>query len=303
MEKQYYRISECLEGLNELEGQKAAGIPTRFKSFGDNITYKIGYHCTIASPPASGKSYFVLSEMVHLAEQGYKSLIFSPEMGSKSEITALLIHLKTGKSIYLIEGVEKISTEEKEACTKWLDEYFIILDNKKSLTVEDVYEQLFAAQEEHNWKITFMCVDNANDLKEPEYGSGRQDLNTEMMYNVIRAFNKEHMMYTFILTHSSSQGAPLVQNNIRYYPPITSREVRSGEAIARKAFLFICLWRPPFGLEGEDGPYKENEVHVIVLKAKPANTARKGFVGKLFFDPKKAYYSDRSSHYPPIIRV
>lgn len=293
MEKQYYRISECLEGLAELEGQKAAGIQTRFKTWGDNITYKIGYHCTIASPPASGKSYFVLSEMVHLAEQGYKSLIFSPEMGSKSEITALLIHLKTGKSIYLIEGIEKISQEEKQACTDWLDKYFIILDNKHAMSVEDIYSQLFSAEKDHNWKITYLCIDNINDTKEPEYGSGRQDLNVEQLYNVIRTFNKEHMIYTFILTHSASQGTPIVQNNIRYYPPITPREVRSGEAIFRKCFLFLALWRPPFGLEGEDGPYKENEVHVIVLKAKPANTAKKGFVGRLFFDWKKAKYSDQ----------
>lgn len=298
-DKQYYRVGQCVEDLNALKGQRAAGVPTRYKSFGDNITYKVGYHCTVASPPASGKSYFVLSELVSLAERfESKSLVFSPEMGDKAEITALLIHLKSGKTIYEIEGIEKIGEEELDLCLRWLNNHFIIIDSNKTLTLEDIYEQHQMAQDEYKIKLNYIVIDNANDLKEPEYGSQRQDLNVETMYSNIRRFNKERQCYTFILTHSSSQGPPIVQNGIKYYLPIGPREVRSGEAIFRKSFLFLALWRPPYGLEDEQGiPYQENEVHVIVLKAKPANTAKKGFVGKLFFDWKKARYSEDSPTY------
>lgn len=297
--KHYFRVGECVEEVNALKGVRAAGIPTKYKSFGDNITYKMGYHCTIAASPASGKSYFALTEILSLVErEGTKAFIFSPEMGTKAEITALLVHMKSGKSVYEIEGVEKIGDDELIACLKWLNNHFLILDSDVAMDVEDIYEQHEKAEEEYNTKISYILLDNLNDLKEPNYGTTRQDLNVELMYSAIRRYNKKRNCYTFILTHSSSQGAPLVQNGIKYYLPISAREVRSGEAIFRKAFLFITLWRPPYGLQDESGiPYEENEVHVIVLKGKPANTATKGFVGKLYFDWKRAKYTDVPSTY------
>lgn len=298
--KFYFRIGECVGELEDLKGQRAAGFPTEYTSFGDNITYKPGYHCTIAASPASGKSFFVLGTVVKLAERfGQRTLIFSPEMGSKAEITALLVEIKSGKTIYDIEGKEKISEEELELCLRWLNNHFLIIDSELSLTIENIYEQFEKCQDEYKIKVHNIVVDNLNDLKEPSY-TQRQDLNVERMYTFIRMMNKKHNCYTFLVTHSSSQGSPIVQGDIRYYPPITPREIRSGEAIYRKAYLLLTLWRPPYGLKDENEiPYEKNETHVIVLKAKPANTATKGFVGKLYFNWSSGKFTD----HPPVYRA
>lgn len=298
--KEYFLIGECKEELNELKGKQAAGIPTEFKSFGDNITYKPGYHCVIASSPASGKSFFALHTLLHLADKNdHKSFIYSPELGSKSEIIALLVHMKSGKTVYDIKDVEVIQEEELLRCLKWLNNHFVIYEPMNTPAVEDLYEAMELCQQEYNIVFNNILIDNLNDCKEPIGSDGRQDLGVENLLSFVHKKNKKLNCYTFMVTHSSSQGQPITQDGIRYYPPITPREIRSGQAIFRKAFLLLTIWRPPHGLVGEDGtPYTENESHIIVLKAKPAHTATKGFVGKIYYDWKKAKFTDN----PPTIR-
>lgn len=297
--KNYYLIGECREELNELKGQKASGYFTEYKSFGNNLTYKPGYHCVIASSPASGKSFWALHTLLHLADKfEHKNFVYSPELGSKSEIVALLVHMKSGKTLYDIPGVEKIDEEELIRCLKWLNNRFVIYEPPHTPTIEELYEEMESCQINHNIKINNILIDNLNDCKEPLDSNGRQDLGVEQMMSFVHKKNKKLNCYTFMVTHSSSQGQPITQDGIRYYPPITPKEIRSGMAIFRKAFLLITIWRPPYGLKDENGiPYEENEAHVIVLKAKPAHTATKGFVGKIFYNWKTAKFTDQK---PPI---
>lgn len=299
MNKIYYRVGECVNEVKSLVGERVAGVPTEFKSWEDNITYKVGYHATIYGPPSAGKSYFVLHTLVKQAENhGYRSLLFTPEMGDRAEIVALLVEIKSGKTIYDIKGRERIGEEELELCLRWLNNHFIIIDSERVLTIENIYEQYEAVCREFNIHIDYICIDNLNDLAEPNYGTNRQDLNVETMYSYIRNQNKKLKCYTFLVTHTASQGAPLTQDGIRFYPPPSPREIRSGEAIYRKAYLLIAIWRPPYGLKDENGqPYAENETHVIVHKGKPANTATKGFVGKLFFNWHRSSFTDQPAVY------
>lgn len=300
-EKNYYLVRDCREEVNLLKGQQAAGFPTEFKTFGNNITYKPGYHAVIAASPASGKSFWVLHTNLHLADKyQHKCLVYSPELGTRAEIVALLVHMKSGKTVYDIEGVEKISDEELERCLKWLNNYFIIIDGDKHFTMDNIYEEYDKCQKEYSIVINNIIVDNLNDIQEPIGANGRQDLGVEQMLSSVRRYNKKYNCFSFLVTHSSSQGQPITQNNITFYRPITPREIRSGEAIYRKAYLLLTIWRPPFGLTGEDGiPYEKNESHIICLKGKPANTATKGFVGKIYYDWQRAKFTDT----PPVYKA
>lgn len=293
-QKNYFLVSECKEDVQSLQGQQAAGYPTEFKSFGNNITFKPGYHCIVAASPASGKSFWTLHTNLHLAkEHKQKCFVFSPELGNRAEIIALLVHMHTGKTVYEIEGMDMIGPEELIEALRWLNKYFIILDGEKHYSLDDIYEEVDKCEIQYNIKISNIIIDNLNDIKEPIDSGGRQDLGVEQMLSSVRRYNKKKNCFTFMVTHSSSQGAPITQNNITYYRPITPREIRSGEAVYRKAFLLLTLWRPPFGLNDETGrPYEKNETHIICLKGKPANTATKGFVGRVFFDYKKASFTD-----------
>lgn len=301
MTKDYYLIGEVKEKVYELQGKKMEGNPSSFKSFGTNLTYKKGYHCILAASPQSGKSFWVLNEVVRLAERdGSKTLIFSPEMGDIGEIVALLVTMKSGKTVYQDSNRQVIEMEELNKVLKWLNNHFIIIDSDKPMTMEGLYKIYEKVKEEYKIHIDYLIVDNLNDLVEPINSHGRQDIGIEEMLSTVRRNNKRLGCYTFMVTHSSHQGPPITQGGIKYYPPITPEEVRGGRALYRKAYLFLTIWRPPFGLADEEGiPFEKNEAHIIVLKGKPDGTATKGFVGKVFFNWSKATFTDA----PPYINV
>lgn len=285
---------EILGGIKEKYNKPLRGVEFPYKGF-EGMSFKMGYHTVVASPPASGKSEFILSTLLKIMERdGSRSLIFSPEMGDASEITATMVTMLTGKTIYYDKHRELIIDDEIKPILSWLDDHVFIIEAEKTLTIEDIYEQYEKAVLEFGF-IDYIVVDNLNDLKEPIDANGRQDLGIEQMMSFVRMKNKMYNCHTIMVTHSSHQGAPITKNGIRFYPPITPEEIRGGRATYRKGYLMLTLWRPPYGLNDEDGvPYEKNEVHVIVLKGKPNGTATKGFVAKLYYDYKKISFEEEN---------
>jgi hypothetical protein len=255
----------------------------------------------VASTPASGKSYWVLSEVINLAtKHKARTMIFSPEMGDTNEIIALLVHMKTGKTIYKREGIEQIGEEELDKTLKWLNNYIVIVDSEEAMSIDDIYEQYDLFEKKYKKKINYIVLDNLNDIKEDFGPMNRQDLATEKMLVDVRRYNKKRNCFTFMVTHASSQGAPMLVQGIRFYPPITAREIRSGEAIFRKGYLIVTIWRTPYGLQDENGvPYKENESRLIVLKSKPDGVGIKSAVLRLFYNWRKASFSDKEEDVTP----
>ena len=75
-----------------------------------------------------------------------------------------------------------------------------------------------------------------------------------------------------------------------YYGMPMAREAAGGQALLRKAMTWINMWRPPQGMNDQNGqPYEDNIVLVKVEKAKPKGVAMKGEI-KLYFDWKYKYY-------------
>lgn len=283
-------VEDLREGINTLKNSTMEGIPSSYKGFGNSITYKPGYHCIIAAHPTSGKSEWVLSEVANLAERdGAKTLIFSPEMGSAEEIVAILVQKLTGKTLYL--GEYQIEDTLLERVLHYIDRHFFILDSEdRAFDMNEIYAQ-YDLLVEHLSKdlpkgqkatVEYIIIDNLNDIEEPLV-DGRQDLGIEQMLTSVRRYNKPRNCFTFMVTHSSSQGKPIEKSGVRFYPRITQEEIRGGRAIYRKAYLLLTLWRPPPGLEEDGVVFLENEVRVIVLKGKPHGTAERGFEGRLFY--------------------
>lgn len=296
--KKYKRVtnSEILEGIKELYNKPLRGVELPYPNF-DGLSFKMGYHTILAAPPASGKSEWILSTLLKIMERdGSKAFIFSPEMGDSSEIVATFITMMSGKTIYNDGYRELISTEEVRKYLKWLNEHVIILEPENAIDIYELYEEYDKAVKEFG-EIDYIVIDNLNDIKEPLGEHGRQDLGVEEMMSFVRGKNAQYKCHTIMVTHSSHQGSPITKGGIRFYPPITPEEVRSGRAIYRKAYLMLTLWRPPFGLNDEDGvPFEKNEVRVIVLKGKPNGTALKGFEGTLYYDYKSITFSTINKH-------
>lgn len=291
--KSYKRIGshEILSNIKESYNTPLRGVEFPYEDF-TGMSFKMGYHTIIASPPASGKSEFILSTLLKImARDGSKAFIFSPEMGSSSELTATLVTMLTGKTIYEDKYRPLISSEEYLSVITWLDEHVIILEPDYTIDIEGIYEQYDLACGEFG-HMDYIVIDNLNDIREPIDASGRQDLGIEMMLSYVRNQNRIRNCHTIMVTHSSHQGSPVVKGGIRFYPPITPEEIRGGRATYRKGYLMLTLWRPPYGLNDEEGrPYEKNEVKVIVLKGKPNGTALKGFEATLYYNYKNMNFS------------
>jgi hypothetical protein len=75
-----------------------------------------------------------------------------------------------------------------------------------------------------------------------------------------------------------------------------AREAAGGQALLRKAMTWINMWRPPSGMQDENGiPYKENQVLINIEKAKPKGVSTRGTIS-LYFDWKKNRYFEEGEY-------
>lgn len=271
----------------ELDDMRANGHPrgndTGFKGLDELYSIKMGSYTFILAAPHHGKSELCFELVFNQAEKkGIKSLIYSPETGSVSDIYAEFIHKFLGKPFYKsITG----SADDKEyyKAVNWIDQHFSIIDS-------DVQSYSFK-------EISDMCTDEQIIVMDP-YNEmthdmakyfGRQDLYIEDLCGQIRRFCKKNKKHCIQTLHPASQQI-INEKGLRYYPMPMAREAAGGQALFRKAMTWINMWRPAKNLLNEYGqPYKENQVLITIEKAKPKGSATRGTTS-LYFDWKKNRY-------------
>jgi hypothetical protein len=287
MIKKYTHIQKSLDELREI------GVPrgenTGFKKLDDLYSLKQGSFTFILAPPHHGKSEFCFELVINQAIKfGKKSLIYSPETGSVEDIYSELIHKLTGKPFYKSIN-DHVDDRKYYEAINYIDEYFSIVDgDEKGYSFQDLTELITDEK--------IIMSDPYNELIHDmtEFGT-RQDLYIERLCSEIRRYckkNKKHCLQTLHPAHQQI----VVEKGFRYYPMPMAREAAGGQALLRKAMTWINLWRPPIGLNDEDGqPYRENEVVVNIEKAKPKGVSTRGTT-RLFFDWKKNRYYEEGDY-------
>ncbi len=286
MIKKFKDIEQSLTQMREIGNPK--GEVTGFECLDRFFSIKLGSFTFILAPPAHGKSELSFELLFNQAQKyGRKSLIYSPETGSVEDIYAEFIHKFTGKPFYKsITG----SVDEKEfyKAINYIDEMFTIIDSdEKSYSFNDLIE--FITDED------LILAEPYNELRHDmgKY-SGRQDLYIEDFCSEIRRYckkNKKHAIITLHPAHQlKSEEKDINGNKVKFYPMPTAREAAGGQALLRKAMTWINMWRPPVGMLDDCGmPYQENEVVIMIEKAKPKGVGQKG-VTSLYFDWKRNRY-------------
>lgn len=299
--KRYTLVGENKEKVLELTKKPAAGIPSSYESFGNNITYRKKTFAIVYAMPTSGKSEFVLQECLYLAETyGWKTLLFSPETGDPEDIISLLIHKQLGKSVQAIPGVPQASHDEIMNCMKWLNSHFVIVNVEEGITMTNLFEIADEIEAELNWKPDQYVIDNHNDLEYEQGPNGRQDIAIEQQLTFLKRQMKRRDAFAWLVTHTQDLGKPIVENGISYYPIPNPTQTRGGQALYRKGYLMINVWRCVEGLKDPNGiPYAPNTSLVTVQKAKPTHVGTKGFQGMIYWDWKKSRFSDMG----PVIRT
>jgi thymidine kinase len=285
-------IKNLIQFENEILDFHKSGIQrgeyVGFKSLEALYTKKKGSMTFILASPHSGKTEFNLEILLNLSlKYGEKHVIFSPETGDYKDLAKELIS-KYIRKPFFASDINACSESEIYNAIAFLSDKFYIVDNdENSFTFDDIISQVKVLEAENRIKIDNILFDPYNEVKHnmSEFGS-RQDLYIEDAVGKLRRYAKKENKHVFICMHPQDQ-QPITENGVTYYPPPHPRQSAGGQSFFRKAMAFIILWRPPFGFNDKDGqPYKENETHVIIAKAKPKGSAKLGTC-KLFWDWKK----------------
>lgn len=271
------------------------GNPTGFRCLDALYSVKYGSYTIIYAEPTHGKSEFVFEMCMTQTSFDKRSLICSPETGSVEEIIAELIHKYTGKQIFK-SNPYCLSDAEFHAAIDFLDHNFVIVDtDKKSYSIPELFEYADQWEKEHpKLKIDIIVGEPYNELDHSQMGikfGARQDLYIEDLMGEIRRLCRTTNRHFFLSVHPSGSSIPVTKDKITYYPKPLPRQAAGGQALYRKAMTWITLWRPPMGLNDDEGyPYQQNEVHVYIDKAKPKGVSFRGKCVMYFEWQKNRYF-------------
>ena len=263
-----------------------------FKTLDEFYTKKNGSMTFILASPHSGKTEFNLEILLNLSlDKGEKHLILTPETGDYKDIAKELISKFNKKGFFASDFDACTEAEIYNAINFLNDKFFIIDTDENSFSFDDVTSACKLFEAENNIRIDNILFDPYNEVKHDmkDYGT-RQDLYIEDAIGKLRRFAKKENKHIFICMHPQDQ-QPITENGVTYYPPPHPRQSAGGQSFFRKAMTFIILWRPPKGFIDKETnePYEENELHIIVAKAKPKGSAKLGKC-KLFWDWRKNRY-------------
>ena len=263
------------------------------------ITIKLGCTTYIAGAPHDGKTEWWLDVLINLSvEHGLNHVIFTPETGAIHDIVAELCTKFVGKPC--IKKFKGHMTEaEKVGAEYFVSKHFYIIDPiDNPMTAANFFNIVDKIELNENIKIHTTTIDPFNELSHDfSKDEGRQDLYIERILGDIRKNARAKDRHNCVITHVRDQ-APILNNGKVFFPMPTPREIAGGQAWFRKGLLMIIIWRPPEGLQSNEGDiYKSNQVFIKVAKSKPKGVSKNG-IYKMFFDVEKNTYYLEGDKYP-----
>lgn len=298
--KIYYTLSDKQEEIDELyENGVVKGYELSFESAKDLFSIKLGCTTYVYAAPYAGKSQIWFEFLVDLSvNYGLRHAIFSPETGKARDIFIELMTIYVRKDFYK-DYNNQMTKEEKQTAEKFVDSHFIVIDPDDAVfTIEEFYDYVDIVERVYNCKIHTTVADPFNEFSHDfSKDNGRQDMYIERVLGYIRRNARTNDRHNCLITHVTDQKPRIDESSkISYYPPASYREIAGGQAWSRKGEQMICIWRPPTGLNDENGmPYEENQTEVRIQKSKPKGVGKLGKFN-LFYDVKGHSFYEVTPH-------
>lgn len=197
-------IDNVSEGdlLNLWEQGYPQGFDTGWPNVDDHFQWHPGMVTLITGEPGSGKTTWLKNVLVSLAERhGWSHLIYSAEEASATFAMTDLISIKTGKSFFTAPGAPRISREEIQAETPFLNTYFKYY--KLSENESTILAILAKAKEmvQRNG-IRGLVIDNMSTVERGIKGSdsNKHSAIGDMMRD-LRNFAREYGIHIWLIAH------------------------------------------------------------------------------------------------------
>lgn len=298
--KAFHRALEFKEELLESRDKVIEkGIDIGFESAKDFINLKTSYSSFWYAFPYTGKTSFIFCVLMHIAKQGKKLCIFSPEGGSKNSLVTYLVQVYLGKKLHG-KNAQKATDEEWIEALTFIDNSFVILDpqlvgaNKIEFSAQEMFKQVYMAQKEYGWKIDFLLCDPYNMLSKTkeERTKTLADYTLESL-TYINHVAREMDLHVMIAMHLRDEEMIVDKDTgVEYFKKPHPTKIANGQSVFRVMQQGVGIWRCPTGvIEQSTGiPYPENATDFFIQKNKVIGAGQTGSFRLYYDDAKQRFY-------------
>lgn len=273
-----------------LQKGSARGEYLGFPVFNEKYTMCLPGATDWTGAGGSGKSEFLLELLINTSEfYGWKHLVYVPDVGTKEEITSILLHKLTGKTFDKRYKNNLITEEEIYKWLPWVSEHFKILykeDKKKKITPYQFWD-LFIEMHKKDKMIKTCTIDSWKDMRRyvgrDNESISRDDLYLEDVLGYRNDLLDLYDVHFHIIIHPLKTEKDKNGNRL----PAGPYDLKGGPTWFDAGKCMMTVHRV-------DGTY--NEVSVIVTKAKPGSVASLGET-RFFFDmvKRRFYWSNENN--------
>jgi twinkle protein len=236
-----YRINDfSIRVRNLYRTGLTPGASTGWAELNQFYTVKKGQLTILTGIPGHGKSAFLDSLLINLAEQhGWKFVICSAENQPLERHVASLMEIKSKKP-FTVGHNPMMTPDEAEAAEKWLNEHFIFIkpDEISALTLQEL---LRICQEVHKeFPIDGVVIDPWNELEHsrPERMSETEYISHSL--SAMRKFARANEAHVWLVSHPTKLQKDLKTNS---YPVPTLYDISGSAHFRNKADFGISVWR------------------------------------------------------------
>ncbi|MFO0089996.1 MAG: hypothetical protein ACK518_04270 [bacterium] len=266
------------------------GIYLGFPVFHEKYTMSLPGCTDWTGIPSSGKTEYLLECLLNASEYyGWRHLLYVPDIGKKELAIAMLIHKISGKT-FDKRFKNHITETEIEKHYDWVIDHFKIMyktNAKAKITPYEFWDMAVEMDKEslkkEGRRIHTATIDSWKDMRRYVGASGesitRDDLYLEDVLEYRNTLSELHKMHFHTVIHPLKTETD--KNGIRKAP--TPYELKGGPTWYDMGKCQVTVHR----IDGT-----QNEVDIIVTKAKPESVATVGPT-RMFFDKKiRRFYWD-----------
>lgn len=280
-------LQDSQQGLLKYHKEGALrGVYLGFPKFNEKYTMSLPGCTDWTGIPSSGKTEFLLECLLNTSEYyGWKHLLYVPDVGTKDQIIAILIHKLTGKT-FDKRYKNYITEEEIYKHTPWILHHFKILHKtnaKAKITPYEFWDMAVELKNKIEGGIQTASIDSWKDMRryfgQNNENIARDDLYLEDVLEYRNTLSELHKIHLHTVIHPLKTETD--KNGIRKAP--TPYELKGGPTWYDMGKCQITVHR----IDGT-----KNEVDIIVTKAKPESVASLGTTRMFFDKPKRRFYWD-----------
>lgn len=261
MEKQEVKRFKSMQSIKRINEKDFEIVKTDITLLDQKIRGLImGEISVISGLNGSGKSNFLLYEMIKFSMQGYKTMLFSGEM-QDYVIKNTLIKMIAGRKnvVSSQDGSYYFMKDEKLAdeISLWLDKKFALYNNECSMEAQDIIQAIEDIVNACNYKI--IILDNLMTINLKKYDRDKYEAQS-MFIKELANLSKKLKIHIIIVMHPRKVAGFLRKDDISGSADL-SNAVDNVFIVHRNNMDFVKRSRETFGNMLEDiGAYNGDNV-------------------------------------------